>query len=135
MKNATARKTYTCSKCEGTGWLTYHLGVANGRCFQCDGTGRCSHRVAIRPYRDADSLYLGDGTTCAIMLEWADRPRAEQLAYLGRALAHESPVMVDVTARLALLGDELAARRARAYFAGREEEFDAALSAFRKALA
>lgn len=37
----------TCPKCTGTG-KTSHLHVENGRCFQCDGTGRVERRANRR---------------------------------------------------------------------------------------
>ena len=37
----------TCPKCTGTG-KTNHKHVENGRCFQCDGTGRVERRANRR---------------------------------------------------------------------------------------
>ncbi len=37
----------TCPKCTGTG-KTNHKHIENGRCFQCDGTGRVERRANRR---------------------------------------------------------------------------------------
>ena len=37
----------TCSKCDGRGTLRAFNHVANGRCFQCGGTGHVFVRVSV----------------------------------------------------------------------------------------
>ena len=83
--------TTICPKCTGTG-KTNHLHIENGRCFQCDGTGRVERRanrraVKISPVQAVDcvrarfcalrSMINRDGLELALAIfteEHDDRP-------------------------------------------------------------
>lgn len=40
------KKTFECSKCEGTGTIEAFKGYANGTCFACGGTGLTNSKPA-----------------------------------------------------------------------------------------
>ena len=50
-------RTTTCPRCLGTG-KTAHKHVENGRCFQCEGTGRATLTANVRraPLSTADAV-------------------------------------------------------------------------------
>jgi hypothetical protein len=130
------RTAYTCIKCDGKGHLSYHLNVANGLCFACNGSGKTHALVAVRPEFDGATLYIGDGTSWGLSVyHLRQASRADQLENIARDIRGADYVnrMATIAMRIAILGCPRAAARARTYFDG--AEFDGLVQAYEAALA
>lgn len=119
VENATGHYTFDraadgtyiqgCGKCSGTGWLTYHLNVQGGVCFDCDGTGR------LRTMLDADTAR-----------KWAIRTvqRQERAAVKAEAKRLERLAAAEAEAR----ADDVAEQEAVAVFTAAHPKLAAALA-------
>lgn len=119
VENATGHYTFDraadgtyiqgCGKCSGTGWLTYHLNVQGGVCFDCDGTGR------LRTMLDADTAR-----------KWAIRTvqRQERAAVKAEAKRLERLAAAEAEAR----ADDVAEQEAVAVFTAAHPQLAAALA-------
>lgn len=64
-----------CEKCNGTGWLTYHLNVDNGKCFQCAGSGsvsvksRSARKIAEQKLHGSIHMFFDDYTGQPVRVE------------------------------------------------------------------
>ena len=90
-----------CGKCFGTGWLTYHLNVDGGVCFDCDGTGR------LRTMLDADTARKWAIRTVQRQERAAVKAEAKRLERLAAA---EAEARADEAERVATAAAVKAAR-------------------------